>query len=100
MTKYEELIKYSNPSRVYKNALDYFGRAVPLYMSDKPNKKYMIRRPDGKYVHFGEMGFQDYTRHLDKDRRDRYLSRATKIKGNWKNDLYSANNMAINFLWK
>jgi hypothetical protein len=100
MTKYEELIKYSNPSRVYKNALDYFGRAVPLYMSDKPNKKYMIRRPDGKYVHFGEMGFQDYTRHLDKDRRDRYLARATKIKGNWKNDLYSANLLAQNLLWK
>lgn len=100
MTKYDELIQYSNPSRVYKNALDYFGKAVPLYMSNKIKKKYMIRKPDGKYVHFGEMGFQDYTRHLDKSRRDRYLARANQIKGNWKNDMYSANNLAISLLWR
>jgi len=100
MTKYQELIKYSDPSRVYKNALDYFGRAVPIYMSDKPNKKYMIRRLDGKYIHFGEMKFSDFTRTLDVSKKNAYIARASKIKGDWKNDLYSANNLAINLLWK
>jgi len=99
MTKYDELIKYSDPQRVSKNALDYFGKAVPIYLSSKPNKKYMLRKPDGKYVHFGEMGHEDHTRHRDKDRRDRYLKRAMGIKGNWYSNEYSPNMLSIHLLW-
>lgn len=99
MTKYDELIQYSDPSRVYKNSLDYFGKAVPLYMSNKPTKKYMIRKPDGKYVHFGQMGYQDFTRHMDKSRQERYLKRSMAIRGNWFNDPYSPNILSIHLLW-
>jgi hypothetical protein len=97
MTKYNELIKYSNPARVYENMRDYLN--VPIYISDKPTKKYMVKKPDGSWVHFGEMGYQDFTKHQDRARQDRYFKRAMNIKGNWFDDPYSANNMAINLLW-
>jgi len=99
MTKYDELILYSNPSRVSKNALDYFGKNVPIYISNKPTKKYMVKNPEGKYVHFGEMGFQDFTRHMDKSRRDRYLRRSMNISGKWYENPYSPNNLSIHLLW-
>jgi len=99
MTKYDELIQYSNPSRVSKNALDYFGKEVPIFISSKPNKKYMIKDPHNKWVHFGEMGFQDFTKHMDRERQRKYLKRAMGIKGNWFNNPYSANMLAINLLW-
>lgn len=99
MTKYNELLLYSDPTRVAKNAKKYFDTDTPVYISNKPTKKYMIKKPDGKFVHFGEMGYSDYTKHLDKSRRDRYLSRAMNISGNWYEDPYSANNLAINLLW-
>ena len=99
MTKYDELLKHSDPQRVSKNALDYFGKPVPIYMSNKPNKKYMVKSPSGKYVHFGDITFTDYTRHLDKERQRRYLARAMKIPGRWYDNYYSPNMLAINLLW-
>jgi hypothetical protein len=71
--------------------------------STRKNKKYMILNDDNKYIHFGDSRSQDYTKHtkhndLEKKRK-LYLARATKIKGNWKKDKYSPNNLAINLLW-
>ena len=54
---------------------------------------------DNKYVHFGDLRYEDFTKHQDKERLNNYLSRATKIKGNWRNNKYSPNNLAINLLW-
>ena len=48
---------------------------------------------DNKLVHFGDLRFED------KERLKRYLDRATKIKGNWKKDKYSPNNLSRNLLW-
>jgi len=59
----------------------------------------MVTRPDGKIVHFGQMGYEDFTRHKDKIRRKNYLTRSRKIRGNWKSDKYSPNNLSINLLW-
>ena len=67
--------------------------------STRKNKKYMIMNDDNKLVHFGDLRYQDYTKHQDEERRKRYIGRATKIKGNWKSDKYSPNNLAINLLW-
>ena len=67
--------------------------------STRKNKKYMIMNDDNKYVHFGDSRFEDFTKHQDKERLKRYLDRATKIKGNWRKDKYSPNNLAINLLW-
>ena len=67
--------------------------------STRKNKKYMIMNDDHKLVHFGDLRYEDFTKHQDKERLKRYLDRATKIKGNWKKDKYSPNNLAINLLW-
>jgi hypothetical protein len=71
----------------------------PVETSTRKNKKYMILNDDNKYVHFGDNRYEDYTIHNDLERRKRYLKRARNIKGNWKKDKYSANNLAINLLW-
>jgi hypothetical protein len=59
----------------------------------------MVVSPDDKVVHFGAFGMEDYTKHQDEKRRSNYLARATKIKGDWKNDKYSPNNLSIHLLW-
>ena len=60
----------------------------------------MVKNPENnKWVHFGGFEYEDFTKHKDTQRRDRYLKRATNIKGNWKNNKYSANNLSINLLW-
>ena len=60
----------------------------------------MVENPKGKMVHFGAKGYDDFTKHKDDTRRQNYLSRATNIKGDWKKDKYSPNNLAINILWQ
>ena len=51
---------YSNPPEVYRRAKKYLGKKTKIGISTKKNKKYMITTPDGKIVHFGQMGYQDY----------------------------------------
>ena len=90
---------YSDPSKVRENA-NYWGYDVnKLFISDKPNKKYYYVKPDGKKVYFGQMGYEDYTKHMDFNRAERYLARASNIKGKWKDNKYSPNNLSIRLLW-
>jgi len=60
----------------------------------------MIMNPDNKYVHFGDSRYEDFTQHKNKDRQQNYLKRSSNIKGNWKNNKYSPNNLSMNILWK
>jgi hypothetical protein len=90
---------FSNPALAAKNAQKYLGKNTQLFLSTKKDKKYMVLDPNDKLVHFGQMGYEDFTKHKDLKRRDAYLKRATKIKGNWKKNAYSPNNLAINVLW-
>lgn len=94
-----KLEEYSNPKMVQKRAFKLFGKDAKIYKSSKKDKKYQILTPDGKWVHFGQMGYEDFTKHQDPVRRENYLTRATKIKGKWKEDPYSPNNLAIKLLW-
>ena len=71
----------------------------PVEPSTRKNKKYMILNDDNKYVHFGDSRYEDFTKHQDLERLKNYLSRASKIKGNWRNNKYSPNNLSINLLW-
>jgi len=94
------LSKWSNPEQVKKNAIKYLGKDVVLKVSNKKGKKYMVLNPNtDKYIHFGAVGYEDFTKHQDPKRRDNYLNRSASIKGNWKNDKYSANNLARELLW-
>ena len=55
--------------------------------------------------HFGRIGYGDFIlwSMMDKDeaekRRERFWARASKIKGDWKKDDYSPNNLALRILW-
>jgi hypothetical protein len=89
--------KVSDIKKVNKLSRMIYNKNVE--QSTRKNKKYMILNDDNKYVHFGDSRFSDFTKHKDEERRQRYLDRATKIKGNWKKDKYSPNNLAINLLW-
>ena len=94
----KKLRKYSNPEIAQKRAYRYLGKTAKLYPSTNKHKKYDIY--DGnKRIHFGQLGYQDYTVHKDAIRRKSYLRRSGKIKGNWKRNPYSANNLARHILW-
>ena len=101
--KYTELLTVSNPKQVSLNLKRYFKneKVVPnLLLSSRKNKKYMIISEDGTRSHFGDINYQDFTKHQDKNRQLRYLTRANAIRGNWKNDMYSPNNLSIHVLWQ
>lgn len=82
-------------------------------VSNRKHKKYMVEH-NGKKIHFGDKRYHHYKDstplkkyshldHNDKDRRDRYLKRALKIRD--KNDRLtkdnpnSANFYALRYLW-
>jgi hypothetical protein len=91
MNKVSDIKKVNRISKlIYKKSVE---------PSTRKNKKYMILNDDNKYIHFGDNRYEDFTKHNDLERRKRYLDRASKIKGNWKKDKYSPNNLAINLLW-
>ena len=96
----KNLTRYSNPRIAQHMAYKYLGKTAKLYPAKNPAKKYSIFDPiNKKWVNFGQLGYEDYTKHKDKLRRKLYLNRATHINGNWKSNKYSANNLAIHILW-
>ena len=77
---------------------------------DGKHKLQMIT-PSGKVVRFGAVGYKDYiiwtwletggevpegTANI---RRESYHARAENIKGDWKHDPFSKNNLAIHIIW-
>ena len=94
------LEEYSNIKEAQRKAYKYLGKTATLSPSTKAEKKYMIQDQNtGKMVHFGQLGYEDFTKHKDEARRQRYLKRATNMRGNWKANPYSPNNLSINILW-
>ena len=83
-----------NAKKLGADSLDY---------STRKNNKYMATLPSGKKVHFGSPNYPDYTIHKDKDRRDKYLARAKKIKNKSEELTYtnpeSANFWSVHLLW-
>lgn len=91
---------YSNPRRAQYMAHKYLGKTAKLYPARNPEKKYSIFDPKNeKWVNFGQMGYEDYTKHHNKTRRHNYLTRTKYMRGDWKNNPYSANNLSRNILW-
>ena len=97
--KYNQLITVSNPEIVYNNLQKYFGRRTPLYVSNRKNKKYMIKTPNDKWVHFGSLIHKDYTFTRDKTKQKSYLARSSALPGKWRDDKYSPNNISRYVLW-
>jgi hypothetical protein len=100
--KLEQLLKVSNPKEVIKNAQQYFNDPdIKVYLSKRKDEKYAIYDPNiKKLVHFGNVNYEDYTKHKNNERRFNYLNRASHIKGNWKENTYSPNNMSIALTWQ
>ena len=101
------LSDYSDFETVLYRAKFYFGEDVKLLQSTRKTKKYMIYNPiTNKFVHFGAMGYLDYTKYIQlydletaNKHRTKYLKRALKIKGNWINNQYSPNYLSMLLLW-
>jgi hypothetical protein len=102
----DNLAKYSNFQRAQQKAYRYLGKKKgKLYRSTRKEKKYMVKNPaTNKWVYFGQMGYSDFTKYKNKTkqnktRRKNYLARATHIRGKWKTNKFSPNNLAIHILW-
>jgi hypothetical protein len=93
------LKKVSNPATVVRKAKQIYGTGVKIVESRAKSKKYALIKPDGKRINFGSIDYEDYTKHGSDIRRDNYLKRAKGIKGNWKANKYSPNNISIKLLW-
>lgn len=97
---HKDIRKFSDPAQAQRMAYRYLGKTAKLYPSSNSQKKYDIYDPlNNRWVHFGQIGYEDYTKHKDKKRRKNYLTRSGKIKGDWKKNKYSANNLARRVLW-
>lgn len=88
----------SNPDVVFRKFQKYKGSDdATIALSPRADKKYVVR-VGNRSIHFGSQ-LPDFTHHHDPLRRQRYLQRARAIEGRWRNDKYSANNLAIHLLW-
>ena len=99
LSKKDELYKYSDPIQAQLNALNYLGDNSILFKSNNKNKKYAIVSPSGKIINFGQLGYEDYLKHKNDLRCINYLNRAKNIKGEWKDNVYSPNNLSRYILW-
>ena len=70
---------------------------VQIKKSTRADKKWMAIFEDGKVVHFGASGYEDYTTHHDVERKKRYENRH-KAKEHW-NDYKTPGFWAKNLLW-
>ena len=71
--------------------------------STRKNNNYVATLSSGKKIHFGSSQYPDFLIHKDKDRKERYLTRAKKIKNKQGELTYtnpeSANFWSVNLLW-
>ena len=95
----DDIWLYSNPKEAQRKAFKIYGKSALLYRSKAKGKKYSIQDLEGRIVSFGQMEYEDFTKHEDAERRRKYLSRSGNLRGNWKENEYSPNNLARNILW-
>ena len=101
INRFNQLLTVSNPTLVKKNLKKYFPTDTPdLFISNRKNKKYQILNHEtNKFVHFGSLSYEDFTKHQNKERQKAYIIRASNIKGDWRSDKYSPNNLSLYLLW-
>ena len=94
----KDIDRYSNPSMVQKIAHKLLGKEARIVISPRKDKKYRIYNPEtNKYVDFGQMGYEDATKHKDLEkRRRRFRLRNAK----WENaPKYSPAWLSYHLLW-
>lgn len=60
---------------VYNSLRKHYGNDVELYHSTRKDKKFMVQDPNGKWVHFGAKGYEDWHQHRDKQRLKQFQQR-------------------------
>ena len=94
----DNIWEFSNPREVATRAKRFYN--TKIYRSTRPTKKYMIfDNVNKKFIHFGQMYYEDFTKHQDTKRRENYLRRSAGIQGNWQQNLFSPNNLSRLLLW-
>jgi hypothetical protein len=91
--------KFTNKEKVYKNFIkfEYKKDGSQLKPSTRKGKKWMILDiNNNKWVHFGALGYEDYTVHGDKNRRNNYHSRMGRFSDAYK---YSPGYLSLVLLW-
>ena len=70
----------SNPHEVYDKAFKMLGKDIAIKPSTRKDKKYMVKGKfsNDKWIHFGSLLYEDYTKHKDKERRERFRIRNHK----------------------
>lgn len=102
--KLSELIKISNPDEVKRRFEKYRGSAkATIEPSPRPDKKYLIRVAAaggvrGRAVHIGST-LADFTKTGDEAKKKSYLARSAGIKGDWRDDKWSPNNLSRALMW-
>jgi hypothetical protein len=92
----KNITKYSDPKRVQYLAHKLIGKDADVEISSRKDKKYMIEDPSGKDIHFGQLPYEDFTKHKDTLRRNRFLTRNAK----WKNaPIYTPRWLSYHLLW-
>lgn len=84
----------------YKSVLNslhkHYGKDVKLYESTRKDKKFMVQSPAGKWIHFGQKGFQDFHEHKDVKRLDNFRIRNKK----WANSpKWTPSHLSYYVLW-
>lgn len=70
------ILRYSNPRTVFALARKKLGKNVQIELSSRADKKYQVYdRKNDRWVHFGQWGYEDYTKHKDDERRKRFRQR-------------------------
>ena len=77
--------------------------AETLDYSKRKNNKYVVTLQNGKKLLFGSSQYPDFLIHKDEERKEKYLSRAKKIKNKQGELTYtnpeSSNFWSVNLLW-
>jgi len=99
--KSDPIWKWSNPTLAQRKSFKVYGKKHGvIYRSTRKNKKYQIYDyKHNRMVSFGQMEYEDYTKHRSLKRRHNYLTRTAKMKGEWKKNPFSANNLSRRILW-
>jgi hypothetical protein len=100
MSKHDrEILKYSDPVKVLEKLHHIFGKdsGIELFRSSRKDKKYAIINPyTFKVVHFGQMGYEDFTKTGDERRRELFKRRNHK----WRDaDPFSPAFLSYHLLW-
>ena len=97
MSKLEEIWEYTNPNIVFERAKRLYGRNVKIRYSEKKNKKYDLYDPNtDKWISFGQVGYKDFTKTGDEEKRRRFMIRNHRWASSPK---YSASYNSYYLLW-